>query len=115
MLGFWMLGVVGAARLAIGIMTGAVGALKDPSLDDYAREKAAQSAGLQLIRSAFSILMRFMGAILLASLPFLVADFLGIIPQDQSLAFLARWDVIAYTSVGAIVIWFVGSRVWPTQ
>ncbi|MEP2503187.1 MAG: hypothetical protein ABJH85_00450 [Paracoccaceae bacterium] len=96
-------------------MTDAVGALKDPSLDDYAREKAAQSAGLQLIRSAVSILLRCAAAFLLASLPFLATDFLGIIPQDQALAFLARWDVIAYTTVGTIVIWFVGSRVWPTQ
>ena len=58
MLAFWQLGIVGVARSAIETLTGAVAAIKDPALDDYAREKAAQAAGLKLIRSAVSILIR---------------------------------------------------------
>ena len=112
LLAFWLLKIVPVARDAIGTLQGTMAQLRDPDLDDLAREKAAQSAGIKLIGSAFSLLLRSVVALAAAAIPLWLADLAGIMPLSSSIAFLERWDVILVTSVIMIALWFGWSRFW---
>ena len=112
MLAFWKLDVVASARSAMTIMQSALDAMRDPSLNDLAREKAVQAASLKLIREAFSILVRSALALAAAFIPLVLADQFGLAPLSETLAYLARWDVIVVVSIAALLIWFLGARFW---
>jgi hypothetical protein len=112
MLAFWRLKIVSSARSAIAIMQNALGVMRDPALDELAREKAVQSASLKLVREAFSLIVRSALALAAAFIPLALADQFGLAPLSGSLEYLARWDVIIVISVVVLFIWVVGGRVW---
>ena len=112
MLAFWKLAIVASARSAIAIMQNAVGVMRDPSLDDLAREKAVQAASLKLVRQAFSIIVRSVLALAAAFVPLILADQFGLAPLSASLEYLARWDVIIVVSIVVLFIWILGARFW---
>lgn len=109
---FWLAGVVPAAKGAIATMQNAVGAMRDPALDELARERAVQSAAVRLLVAAGSLILRSLLALAAAFVPILAADMADVVPQAASLAFLERWEVILIATLVIVLGYGVGSRVW---
>ena len=109
---FWLARVVGAAKTAIATTRGALKTMRDPEMDELAREKAVQGAAIKLVLGAGSILLRSLLALAAAFLPILAADWAGLVPQAAMLDFLARWDVILIATVVVTVGYIAGARVW---
>ena len=91
--------VVPVSVAAIATAKRALGVIRDPSLDDEAREKAAQRASIQLFGAFASILLRSLLAVAAAFVPIYLADALGLAETEHVLTFLARWEVIVGASV----------------
>ena len=111
LVGFRVSGVVPAATRAIGTAHAAATIMRDPALPDDDKEVAVRKAGVSLLASAVSILVRGFGAVLAALVPVVLADLLGLADSAEVLAFLARWDVILATSAGLAVAWLVVASV----
>jgi hypothetical protein len=90
----WQLRVVGVASGAIAKSREAMAVMRDPALDDRAREDAVQRASLKLMAACASILVRSALAVLVSLAPIWAFSALGLATFDQVTAFLARWDVI---------------------
>lgn len=108
-------GIVPLARRAIGTATAAAAALRDPALDDAAREKASQAAAIALFGAFAGLLLRSALALGAAALPLLAADAAGLLPLDAAIGFLSRWDVILVLSLAGIALWIAGARAWPSR
>ena len=113
MIAFWLVGIVPVAREAIATVRTAMASMRDPALDDLAREKAAQSAALRMIRFSGALILRSLLALAAAAVPIFAADALGLAPAERSLAFMARWDVILVASVAVLALYFALRRLWP--
>ena len=110
LLGFHLAGVLPAASRAIATARSATGAMRNPALDDLAREKAAQKAGLSLLGSFASIALRSAAALAVSFVPILLADAMGLVDAGATTAFLLRWDVILGASAVMIAVWLVVRR-----
>jgi hypothetical protein len=111
---FFRSGLVGVALEALAVMQQAVAAIRDPALDDAAREKTARAASLRLLGALGSILLRSFVVLAACAVPVVLADLAGLAPRDAVAAFLARWDVIVGLSVLITLGWIVGRRLWPS-
>lgn len=100
--------LVGKSKQVFEISNQAMAAMRDPALDDEAREKAVQKASIQLFGSFFGLAFRFAAAIAGAVLPLWIADLSGWIPLADSFAFLSRIDVLVGTTVMMLALWWVG-------
>ena len=107
LVGFHLSGVVPAARHAIATAHAATTVLRNPLLPDDDKEVAVRKAGVSLLGSAVSILVRGLGAVLVALVPVVLADLLGLAESDAALALLLRWEVILATSAVLAVVWLV--------
>ena len=87
--------------------------MRDPHLDEMARERTIQAAAIRLIVASGSLILRNLLALGAAFIPILAADWLGIVPQGAVLAFMGRWDVILIATVVVTLGFVVGVRVWP--
>jgi hypothetical protein len=110
LIGFHLAGVVPAARRAIATARSATGVMRDPALDDLAKEKAVRKAGLSLLSSYASITLRSAAALLASFLPILLADATGLVDKEATMAFLLRWDVILGASAVMIAVWLIARR-----
>ena len=119
LLGFHLAGVLPAASRAIATARSATGAMRNPALDDLARElmdrtgipgMAAQKAGLSLLGSFASIALRSAAALAVSFVPILLADAMGLVDAGATTAFLLRWDVILGASAVMIAVWLVVRR-----
>lgn len=113
--GLWLFGVI---RVSAGVLTvarQAVAAMRDPSLDDAAREKHVQRASLRLMGAFVSILARSLLCLLVSALPIWLASVAGLANVDEVLQFLARWDVIVLTSAAMIAGYLLWVRLWPSR
>jgi hypothetical protein len=115
MAAFLAVRIVPAAAAAIATAHGAVAAMRDPSLDDLARERAAQRASLRLFGAFGGILLRSALALAAAFLPVLAADASGIAPEAAVTGFLMRWDVIVVLTVLVTAGWLLAWRAWPSR
>jgi hypothetical protein len=115
MAAFFLVGILPAAQGAIATARGALAAMRNPGLDDLAREKAVQKASLGLFAGFGSILLRSLAALALAYLPILAADALGLAPEAEVADFLSRLDVIAALSVVITLLWVLAGRLWPSR
>ena len=93
-----ILSVVGGMA---GEVTGGIGAMFDKSLDDDAKERAVQQAGLALIKRGWAIIWRFGLALLAAAIPIYAASLAGYVPTEASMGVMLRLDFIAIVSVAA--------------
>ena len=109
---FWLAGVVSTARRAIATIRNAMQAIRDPALDELARERAVQAAAIRLVVASGSLFLRSLLALAAAFIPILAADWAGIVPQAGMLAFMERWDVIVIATVVVTLGYVVGLRVW---
>ncbi len=108
--GFHYAGVLPAATRALATAQAATGVMRDPALDDLAKETAVRKAGLSLLGSFAAIVSRSLAALLAAFAPILLADVAGLAGMETTLAFLARWDVIVIASAAMIAGWLVMRR-----
>lgn len=113
MLLFWLTGIVGVAREAIATARSALQTMRAPELDDDARERAVQSAALRMLKLSASLILRSLLALAAAAVPILGADWLGLVPARESLAFMERWDVILIASLVMIAGYIAVRRLWP--
>lgn len=109
---FWLAGVVSTARRAIATTRNAMQAIRNPALDELARERAVQAAAIRLVVASGSLVLRSLMALAAAFIPILVADWAGIVPQAAMLAFMERWDVIVIATVVVTLGYVVGLCVW---
>jgi hypothetical protein len=108
----WLFRVVPASANALTIARGALGAMRDATLDDAARETAVQRASLRLLRTFVSILLRGTLAVGASLLPIWAADTAGLAASAEVIDFLSRWDVIAITSMVIVLGYLVRTRLW---
>lgn len=92
----------------------AVRAMRDPALDDDAKEKVARQSSVRLLGHGVAIVLKAVAILLAAAAPFWIADVLSITPMDESVAFAARWDVLVITTVVMLVAWY-GWRRWRAR
>jgi hypothetical protein len=91
-----------------------VTAMLNPDLDDEAKELAVRHAGLQLLGVAWRATWRLFLALVLAAIPMLVADRVGLVGFDASLSVLMRIDFIVILSIlGALLAWALRRRSLP--
>ena len=109
---FWLAGVVSSAKSAIATTRGAMQAMRDPDLDELARERTVQTAAIGLVVASSSLILRNLVALTAAFVPILAADWAEIVPQAAMLAFMGRWDVILIATVVVTLGFVVGVRVW---
>lgn len=108
---FMLAGLIPAARRALQAAQQAVQVMRDPALDDLAREKAVQSAAVQVSRITLLLIVKVAVLLAVTALPALAADLAGLAPWTDTVGFLSRWDVLlgATIIVGGLVI---GIRRW---
>lgn len=113
MIVFWLADIVAVARRSIETARTAMQVTRDPTLDELAREKAVQSAALKMIGFAASLIGRSLLALAGAAVPIFAADWLGLMPVADTLAFMERWDVILIASLIVIASYIAIRRLWP--
>ena len=89
--------------------------MRDPGLDEEAREKAVQAAALKLFGAFGSILIRSALALIAAAVPILAADAAGIAAEPAVTGFLSRWEVILALTVIITLGWVLARRAWPSR
>ena len=116
LIALWRLGLVRIAQGALATAQGALTTMRDPALDDAAREKAVQAASLRLMGTFASIVLRGALALGVSLLPIWLADLAGLAASGEVIFFLSRWDVIAVASVVIVAGYVVRVRLWaPTS
>ncbi|WP_226627997.1 sulfotransferase [Alloyangia pacifica] len=100
--GLWRSNVVPVARSAVRTAMVGITAMMDSELGDDAKEVAVRRAGFSLIGAAFGLLWRFALALVLAAVPILGADLIGLVPAEAVLSLMLRLDYIFIVSVAAI-------------
>jgi hypothetical protein len=115
LVGMWVFGVAAAATGAIGIAHAAVATMRDPALDDRARETAIQRASIRLASGFGSIAIRGILALALSLLPVWLADAGGLAAAPAVFAFLSRPDVIVTTSAAIGVGYLAWRRAWRSS
>jgi hypothetical protein len=108
----WRLGVVNAASGAIAISRDTMGIMRDPHLDERAREQAVQRASLRLIGACGSILLRSALAVLVSLVPVWAFSALGFVTFGQVMEFLSRWDVVVIVTVVMLAGYGMWKRLW---
>jgi len=110
---FAFFGIVPIARLAVSTSLTALGAMRDPALDDAVRERVVRRASITMLRNFASILVRGAGILAVSCLPILLADRAGLAPAGAVVEFLSRWDVIVAISAVMGAAWLIKDRAWP--
>lgn len=110
---FWSVRVIPVAVGVLSTAQGAIDVVRDPTVDDDAREKAVQRASLQLLGAFISILLRSIAALAAAFAPIYLADLMDLAPSEGVMVFLARWDVILGATIVICVLYYAKARLWP--
>jgi hypothetical protein len=105
---FVAFGILAAGTGALTTVQSAVAAMRDPQLADDEREKRVQTASVALIRAFVSIAMRSALAVALAFCPLWLFERFGLASIQDVLVYLARRDVIAFSSV----LITIGFMIW---
>ncbi len=108
----WLARVVPVSAGVVVIARNALGAMRDPALDDAAREKTVRHASLQLIGKFVSIVLRGVFAIGVSLVPIWLANASGLAASDQVIAFLSRWDVITVATIVIMIAYLLRIRLW---
>lgn len=93
---------------------GALATMRNPALDDDAKEQAARSAAIGLFGGFLSIVWRTAAAVAASLVVLYAGDWLGIFDADAVMTTLASWEFIVGTTVVITVLWIAFSR-WRTQ
>ncbi len=99
-----------ANGLAEVAMTG-VSVMLDSTQSDDNKERAVRESGFKLILGAWNVLWRFALALAAVAVPIVLADVVGLVPQEDSLGVLLRVDFIVVVSLIAIGLsWLIKRR-----
>lgn len=109
---FRWVGVIPVAKTALVTVHAATVTMRDPALDDLAREQAVQAAALRLMVSTGSLILRSAVALLAACIPILAAAWTGIAPIAATVAFLERWEVILVAALATTLVFALGMVSW---
>lgn len=115
---FVALHLSGVIRTGMGVtstLQASLATLRDKDMDDLQREKAMQSASLQLMGSFLSILLRCLLCLLAAYAPLWGADAAGLAPSEDVMGFLSRLDVILLSTVFFVLAYIIKARLWPSR
>jgi len=107
--------VMPVAAAALLTAQSALRVMRDPAIDDDAREAAIQTAALKLIGTFASIFFRSAAAVVASMAPIYLADFLGLAASESVIGFLSRWDVILGASLIITGFYFIRLRLWPRR
>jgi hypothetical protein len=113
--GLWVFGVVRIGTNVLHTARHAMAIVRDVTIEDAAREKAAQRASLQLFRAFASILFRSAVAFLASFIPILLADTAGLARTQDVFEFLLRWDVIFIAALFFTVGYMGLQRICPLR
>lgn len=109
---FWRAAVVSAAQSAMTTVQKGFAAMREPGIDDRARERALQAVAIELAGACALLVFRSLLALGAGLAPILIADWVEIAPRTEVLAFMERWDVILVASLAASFVYAAGSRFW---
>lgn len=90
---------------SIGVTT-----MLDASLDDDAKEKAVQQAGLKLLKLSWQLAWRVLICLAAVLPPILLADVLGLAPSESSFDTLLRLDFVVLVSLAAVALGWIWKR-----
>ena len=110
---FALLRIPAWAGESLAVAGRAHAALRDPALDDTARERAAQTAARRLFYVSGVIVVRTAVALAVAAAPLVLADGFGVVPAATVVGFLMRLDVILIAGVALVAVWWLQRRVLP--
>jgi hypothetical protein len=91
--------IVTVTRQALGTARGGMAAMRDPALDDEAKERAAKRAAIGLFGGFFSITLRSLVAVLASAAAIYAADITGLAPAPGTIALLASWEFLSATAL----------------
>jgi len=111
----WWSGVLESAGRAITAARDTAGVMRDATLDDLQRERAAQQASLVLLALCASIVGRSLLALAASAVPIVAADWSGLASSGDVIAFLSRVDVIVVASAVMVVGYLARRRLWPSS
>lgn len=111
----WRSGIVSLAGEAMATTQGAMAVMRDPALNERAREQAVQRASLRLFGHFFALAWRAIVCLGVSLVPVGVAGLAGLAPPPEVLAYLARWQTGAVATVLALAVYVAGKRLWPTS
>ena len=100
LLAFWRAGVVPCAKSAVAATRDAMLAMRDPSLDERAREHVVQTMALRLAGISGSLILRNLAALIVGYVPIVAADWLGFTTQAAVLSFMTRWAIFIFSRDG---------------
>lgn len=83
-----------------------VAVLKDPQLDDEAKERYMQRSAIELFKLLGLLLLGSSVALLLPFAVIWLGDIAGLLSLDSSIKMLLRWDFLAVTTVVGFVAYF---------
>jgi len=109
----WLIGIVSEATKAMATARGALDSLRDPRLEDEAREGIVQKSAIKLVVTCGSLVLRSLITLAAGAVPILLADWADLISQAAMLDFLERWDVIVTATLVVTLGYYLGVRLWP--
>ena len=112
---FWVSGVIRVSAGVLSTTRNATAIMRDPALDDMAREKAMQRASLKLIADFGSILLRSAISLAVSFAPIWLADVTGLASSRAVMDFLSRIDVIVVASIVMVAGYALRVRMWPSN
>ena len=114
-LAFWATAIARVATDALATAQGALAALRDPSLDDAAREKAVQQASLRLMGAFASLLLRGAAVVGAAALPIWLGSLAGLAESGEVLRYLSSWPTILVSSLALTAAFVLWPRRWLSR
>jgi hypothetical protein len=111
----WVSGVMRVSAGVLATTQSAAAIMRDPALDDLAREKAIQRASMRLLGDFASILFRSILCLAVSIAPIWLADATGLASSHAVIQFLSRTDVIVVASVVMVVGYLIRARMWPSN
>jgi hypothetical protein len=107
--------IVSIARQAAAVARETATAMREPGLDDLARERISRRAAVNLAAATASIGIRTMAAAAAGFAPVWAASALDIARTGDVFSFLAGWQAIVATTVVAAAVYLLRMRLWPTS
>ena len=113
MVACYALRIIAVARRVLRVARQSLATIRDPALDDEAKEKAAQRGAVALFGGFLSITLRSLVAVLASSAVLIAADLTGVVPAAATIDVLGSWEFIAATTVALTAGYVVGVRIFP--
>jgi hypothetical protein len=107
--------VVSIARRSLATARATGAAVRDPSLDDRARERAAQQGATSMAVACVSLVVRSFLAASLSFLPIWIADRSGVAGTALVVAYLSRWQTALQASGLGVVAYACRVRLWTAS